>query len=191
MTWYEKLNEYFPIEEMKSKEHMETLLEERGDIYQKDEGPNHVLMYVEDEDYLFVDYLFVSDKARGQGIGRKLIEKMQKKNKPILLEVEPANEDDKDSTSRLRFYKRLGFQHASSISYRRKSLATNEVAPMEILYWQPGEVSEEDVFGYMQKVYDRIHTYKDKELYGKRYQSKEEVLKMKEPEEDILTPVKP
>ncbi|HWL25676.1 MAG TPA: GNAT family N-acetyltransferase, partial [Ureibacillus sp.] len=31
MHWYEKLNQYFPIEEMKSRDHMETLLEERSD----------------------------------------------------------------------------------------------------------------------------------------------------------------
>ncbi len=39
MNWYEKLNKYFPIEEMKSKEHMETLLKEKGDVYHKDEDP--------------------------------------------------------------------------------------------------------------------------------------------------------
>lgn len=38
MNWYEKLSEYFPIEEMKSKAHMEALLKERSDIYHKDEG---------------------------------------------------------------------------------------------------------------------------------------------------------
>ena len=32
MHWYEKLNQYFPVEEMKSKEHMETLLKDRPDI---------------------------------------------------------------------------------------------------------------------------------------------------------------
>lgn len=29
-TWYEKLAEYFPVEEMKSKQHMELLLKEKG-----------------------------------------------------------------------------------------------------------------------------------------------------------------
>lgn len=38
MDWYQKLSEYFPIEEMKSREHMERLLREKGDIYHKDEG---------------------------------------------------------------------------------------------------------------------------------------------------------
>lgn len=79
MHWYEKLNQYFPVEEMKSREHMETLLKERSDIYHKDEGPNHVLMYAELDDFVFIDYLFVSKNARGQGLGHKLIEKMRKK----------------------------------------------------------------------------------------------------------------
>ncbi|HIG74835.1 MAG TPA: GNAT family N-acetyltransferase, partial [Bacteroidetes bacterium] len=30
MHWYDALNLYFPVEEMKSREHIETLLEERG-----------------------------------------------------------------------------------------------------------------------------------------------------------------
>ena len=29
MSWYDKLNEYFPIEEMKSKKHIDILLEEK------------------------------------------------------------------------------------------------------------------------------------------------------------------
>ncbi|MFP3421940.1 GNAT family N-acetyltransferase, partial [Bacillus sp. SIMBA_161] len=43
MNWYEKLNQYFPVQEMKSKEHMDTLLKEKGSVYYKDEGPYHVL----------------------------------------------------------------------------------------------------------------------------------------------------
>lgn len=29
MNWYEKLTEYFPVEEMKSQQHMKMLLEEK------------------------------------------------------------------------------------------------------------------------------------------------------------------
>ncbi|MBM7707616.1 hypothetical protein JOD03_002563 [Chryseomicrobium aureum] len=29
MNWYEKLNQYFPVEEMKSKEHMDALLNKK------------------------------------------------------------------------------------------------------------------------------------------------------------------
>lgn len=57
MNWYEKLNQYFPVEEMKSKEHMDALLKEKGSVYYKDEGPYHVLMYAEFPNFTFVDYL--------------------------------------------------------------------------------------------------------------------------------------
>ena len=131
MHWYEKLNQYFPIEEMKSREHIELLLAERSDIYHKDEGLNHVLIYVEFDDFVFVDYLFVSKDARGQGLGHKLIDKLKEKGKAIILEVEPVNYEDTDSEKRLRFYAREGFNHASTIGYSRRSLATNEVVNLK------------------------------------------------------------
>lgn len=58
---------------------MKLLLKEKGDIYHKDESNKHVLMYVETEDFVFVDYLFVSGSARGEGLGKKLIEQLKKK----------------------------------------------------------------------------------------------------------------
>lgn len=176
MHWYEKLNQYFPIEEMKSKEHMETLLKERPNIYHKDEGPLHVMMYAELDNFIFIDYLFVSKNARGQGLGHKLIDKMKQRGKPIILEVEPVNYDDSDTEKRLHFYKREGFEHATSIGYRRRSLATDEINQMEILYWAPNQESEEMIFEAMKKTYDLIHTYKDKHFYGERYEPVEEVL---------------
>ncbi|OEH91616.1 GNAT family N-acetyltransferase [Bacillus solimangrovi] len=180
MNWYEKLNQYFPIEEMKSREHMEALLKEKGDIYHKDEGPHHVVMYVETDDFLFVDYVFVSRDARGQGLGHKIINKLKAKQKPIILEVEPVDYEDSDSEKRLRFYKREGFEHAQSIGYRRRSLATNEVNQMEILYWSPSDEAEEviqrKIYEGMKKTYESIHTYRDKEFYGRSYQDVDEVL---------------
>ena len=176
MDWYEKLHQYFPLEEMKSQVHMETLLKEKGDIYHKDEGPHHVLMYVELEEFIFIDYLFVSKDARGQGLGHKLLDKLKKKNKSIILEVEPINYEDTDTEKRLKFYKREGFEHAQSIGYRRRSLATNEITEMEILYWSPTNEPEESIYDAMKKTYELIHTYKDKQLYGKSYQNVKEVL---------------
>ncbi|MBM7702563.1 GNAT family N-acetyltransferase [Metabacillus iocasae] len=191
MNWYEKLSKYFPIEELKSKEHIEALLKERGDIYHKDEGPHHVLMYVETDDFIFVDYLFVSKESRGQGLGKKLMDKLKEKQKPIILEVEPVDYEDTDTEKRLRFYKRLGFAHAQSIGYRRRSLATNEINQMEILYWSPTEESEESILESMKKTYEMIHTYKDKEWYGKSYLPADDVLKLEKDrdEGDILADI--
>ncbi|MGI8314429.1 GNAT family N-acetyltransferase [Halobacillus mangrovi] len=176
MNWYEKLNEYFPVEEMKSKEHMEALLKEKSDIYYKDEDENHVLMYAEFDTFIFIDYVYVSTNARGQGLGHKLIEKMKAKGKPIILEVEPVDYDETDTEKRLRFYQREGFKHAQSIGYTRRSLATNEVNKMEILYWSPEDASEEEIYEKMKQMYTQVHTYKDEEFYGKSYQPVDEVL---------------
>ncbi|HEY4549138.1 MAG TPA: GNAT family N-acetyltransferase [Bacillus sp. (in: firmicutes)] len=176
MHWYEKLNQYFPIEEMKSKEHMETLLKERSDIYHIDESPKHILLYVELEHFIFIDYLLVSKNTRGEGIGHKLLEKLKRKEKPIILEVEPINYEDSDTEKRLHFYKREGFIHAKSIGYERRSLATKELNELEILYWAPSNESEEMIFEAMKKTYNLIHTYKDQFFYGESYQPVDEVL---------------
>jgi len=176
MNWYDKLNRYFPIEEMKSKEHIELLLKDKKQIYKKDESPLHVLMYVEMENYTFIDYLFVSKDARGQGLGKKLLNKLKEKGKPIILEVEPIDYEDTDTEKRHRFYQREGFKHAKSIGYSRRSLHTGEINALEILYWSPIDESEESIYNKMCQTYETIHTYKDEELYGKAYESVEEVL---------------
>ncbi|MFA1642240.1 GNAT family N-acetyltransferase [Chryseomicrobium aureum] len=176
MNWYTKLNQYFPVEEMKSREHMETLLEEKGKVYRKDEGPKHVLMYVEFKDFIFVDYLFVSKEARGEGLGKKLLEKLKATGKTILLEVEPVNYEDTDTEKRLRFYQREGFVHATQIGYNRRSLATGENTVLEILYWTPEPRDEKEVYEAMKWTYENIHTYKDEEFYGESYDPTNKVL---------------
>lgn len=176
MNWYEKLSKYFPVEEMKSKEHMDMLLKEKGDVYYKDESPDHVLMFAEFDSFIFIDYVWVSTDTRGQGTGHKIMEKLKEKGKPVILEVEPVDYDDTDTEKRLHFYHREGFTHAQSIGYNRRSIATNEETPMEILYWSPNDDSEDVIYEKMKHMYDQIHTYKDEEVYGKAYQPVEEVL---------------
>lgn len=176
MHWYEKLNKYFPDEEMKSREHIELLLKEKQDIYKKSEDDDHVMMYVEMEDFSFIDYLFVSKQARGKGIGKKMLDQLKRRKKPIILEVEPVDYEDTDTEKRQRFYQREGFKHAQSIGYTRRSMDTGEVNEMEILYWSPENESEESIFRKMCHTYETIHTYKDLELYGKSYETVDQAL---------------
>lgn len=181
MHWYDKLNCYFPIAEMKSRTHMETLLEERADVYFKDESPLHVLMYAEFSDFVFVDYLLVMREARGQGLGAKLLAKLKAAGKPILLEVEPLDYEDTDTVKRQRFYEREGFRRAERIAYRRRSLDTGEINPLEILYWTPGdEPIEEAVYEHMAAMYRRVHTWRDREFYGEAYQPVDEALTLED-----------
>ncbi len=189
MNWYKKLNEYFPVEEMKSQEHMEALLKDKKTVYKKDEGPHHVLMYVEFKNFVFVDYLFVAKSARGMGLGRTLLNQLKTKDKPILLEVEPVDYEDTDTAKRLKFYAREDFEHAQSIGYNRKSLATGEANQLEILYWSPSDAGEKDIYDAMTKTYDEIHTYKDEDFYGKKYEPTDKVLVFHtERKKDILQP---
>lgn len=176
LNWFNKLQEYFPIEEMKSKEHMELLLKEKGDVYFKDEGLEHVLMYAEFDEFIFIDYLYVSSASRGKGIGHQLIEKLKQREKPIILEVEPVDYKETDSLKRLNFYRREKFKHAKAIGYNRRSLATNENSRLEILYWSPMDQNEEAIYQQMRQMYQDIHTYKDEQIYGQAYQTAEEVL---------------
>ncbi|WP_416151251.1 GNAT family N-acetyltransferase [Salipaludibacillus sp. HK11] len=188
MNWYEKLSQYFPIEEMKSKKHIDLLLKEKKEIYKKDESPLHVLMYVEMEDFTFIDYLFVSRDARGQGLGKKLLDKLKAKGKPIILEVEPVDYNDTDTEKRFRFYEREGFKHAESIGYHRRSLNTGQVNTLEILYWSPTDESEESIYQKMCQTYEVIHTYKDKEIYGESYEAVDKVLSYDEEVKKAPTP---
>ncbi|AXI08789.1 GNAT family N-acetyltransferase [Oceanobacillus sp. 143] len=178
MNWYEKLNKYFPIEEMKSKQHMELLLEDTNGHYQKDESPEHVMMYAEFDTCIFIDYLWVSAETRGQGTGHKLIEKLKKKKKPILLEVEPVDPNEIDTEKRLKFYQREGFKHAASIIFQNRSFQTKEIAPLEILYWSVENEGQAFIFEQMKKIYQSIHSYKSIEIYGRELGDVEEVLQL-------------
>ncbi len=179
MSWYDKLSTYFPIEEMKSKEHLEALIDERADVYRMDHDKHHVLLYVEGTDFVFVDYLLVAKEARGMGMGRKLLDQLKAIGKPILLEVEPEDYKDTDTVKRHRFYTREGFRRADRVSYRRRSIATREVNPLEILYWSPDpDTTDDQVYAHMKAIYEHVHTWRDDEFYGESYQPTDEVLRL-------------
>ena len=191
MTWYNKLKEYFPLEEMKSKEHFEALLNNKDKNYFLDEGKNHILLYAEREKFIFIDYLYVIGNVRGNGIGKKLLDDLKLKGKSIFLEVEPANETEEDTERRLRFYKREGFQHASSVYYKKTSPVTEEEVELEILYWSPDPaIMDHEVLNGMQDVYRELHTYKDMELYGRSFEPTEQALKIHVDKTNILEEIK-
>ncbi|RDW18271.1 GNAT family N-acetyltransferase [Oceanobacillus arenosus] len=189
MNWYEKLNEYFPIEEMKSKKHMELLLEDPNGFYQKDEGSEHVMIYAEFDTCIFVDYLWVAAESRGHGTGHKLMDKLKQKMKPILLEVEPIDPNVIDTNRRLNFYQREGFKHAKSIIFLNHSFQTKEIAPLEILYWSLEDEKQGFIFEQMKKIYQSVHIYKSLEIYGREFGDVDEVLQLDENRNtrDLLT----
>lgn len=165
-NWFKNLREYFPAKEMKSEIHMKTLFQYKKDTYQLEEGPQHTLVYYEEPDFLFIDYILVSSTSRGSGLGSKVMERVKKKNKPIILEVDPPSPEDPESIKRIRFYQKLNFRKASSIHYERKHPVTGEKSIMDIFYWAPQALPEHAIFEKMKKAYEEVHAYRSEDIYG-------------------------
>lgn len=177
-TWFLKLREYFPAKEMKSHAHMKRLFTEKSNVYKLDEGPQYTLVYFEKDDFLFIDYVLVSSSSRDSGLGSKVMERVKKKNKAVILEVDPVSSSDPESGKRVRFYEKLKFKKAPSINYVRKHPVTGERSEMDIFYWSPESVSEEWVFEKMKEAYEEVHAYDNESFYNKPAQPSKEVLQL-------------
>ncbi|WP_199621151.1 GNAT family N-acetyltransferase [Paenibacillus alkalitolerans] len=165
MEWYDKLNEYFPEHEMKDREHLKDLIKEK-DVYHKEETEDYILLYAEFPTFLFIDYLLVTSKSRGKGIGSSILDKLKEKEKLIILEAEPRTQGDTDSQKRLAFYARNGFKKADLIRYTRVD-EENRQYQMHILYWSPQGMPQAIVMEKMEKACDEIHNFRAKHYYGK------------------------
>ncbi|MGI2326999.1 GNAT family N-acetyltransferase [Planococcus sp. YIM B11945] len=177
-SWFSKLRDYFPAKEMKSEKHMQLLFDEKKGFYKLDEGPQYTLVYFEKEDFLFIDYILVCSSSRGSGLGSKVIERVKKKNKMIVLEVDPVTQEDPESGKRVRFYQKLGFEKAPSIQYVRKHPVTGERSEMDIFYWSPNTESDEWVMEKMKEAYKEVHAFRGQDLYGNPPQTADEVLQL-------------
>lgn len=178
-TWHDKLAGYFPAKEMKTKEHMETLFKERGELYRLEEGQDYVLMYLEKPDFIFIDYILITGENRGKGLGSKLIARLKRKNKPIVLEVDPVCESDPVTKKRVHFYERNGFRKAENIGYERIHVVTGELNVMDIFCWSPHYVTEQWIYEKMKTAYSEVHTFRAEEVYGKTMQPVSDVIWMK------------
>jgi predicted GNAT superfamily acetyltransferase len=186
MGWYQKLNRYFPEEEMKKKEQMDALIKENPH-YKKEESDQYLILYGEYDEFIFVDYILVDKRARGQGIGKTVLEELKRKQKSIVLEVEPIDKDDPDTVKRERFYQANGFHKAADIEYYRD---VGETAPdlnqMELYYWTPrNNISEKDIHGYMIKVYDDIHHFNYEEYFDREIPVPEELVQLRRDDRSV------
>ncbi|MGS2779668.1 GNAT family N-acetyltransferase [Robertmurraya sp. GLU-23] len=178
--WYSRLTDYFPEKEMKSKKHFEILFHEKRGIYQVEESPSHVIVYLEKDEYIFIDYILVTQNKRGNGKGSKILEELKHKGKAIILEVEPVTQIDPDSKKRVRFYEKNGFRKMESISYERIHMVTDELNKMDILCWSPIHRTEQWVYDQMKTVFNEVHAFKAKELYNRQPQLVTDVLRLRE-----------
>lgn len=175
MDWYNKLANYFPEEEMKHPGQLEELLEADHIPYHKLETENYVVMYAEFSSFLFIDYLLVTSNLRGQGFGTKLLDRFKRRGKNIILEVEPADEDEESTIKRIRFYEHNGFQKAEHILYTRTDQDGEELS-MDVWYWSPNPVSEREIMRQMAVICREIHSFKSHKYYGRVLADPDDVL---------------
>jgi GNAT superfamily N-acetyltransferase len=178
MNWYNKLNDYFPQQEMKKEEHIRDLIQDQ-EAYHKEETKDYIVLYAEYPDFIFIDYFLVTSQERGKGLGSRILDQFKAKNKIILLEVEPPDIEDVDTERRLAFYKRNGFRIANHIEYERED-EKGESFFMDILYWPAGEVSQKVIMDRMAKACRTIHNFRAKAHYGREIANPEEVLRWTE-----------
>lgn len=175
-NWYNRLRDYFPEKEMKTKEHFDLLLQEKREFYQVMEGPDYVVVYFEKRDYIFIDYILVSGNSRGKGVGSIVLQEFKKTGKMIILEVEPITILDPDSEKRIRFYNRHDFLKMEGIGYERIHMVTNELNKMDIYCWSQSDVTDSWALECMAEIYKEVHAFKAKELYGRDPQPISDVL---------------
>ncbi len=185
MGWYQKLNDYFPENEMKKKEQLEALIADHPH-YKKVETKEYIVLYAEYDDFIFVDYILVDRQARGQGIGSTILEKLQQKGKTIILEVEPVVKDDPETVKREQFYVQNGFQKAKHIRYYRDVGETSpELNQLELYYWSPDQTTdEEEIRQAMLKVYEDVHNYQYDQFFERKTPNAKDLIRfsMQEPE---------
>ncbi|QKG83858.1 GNAT family N-acetyltransferase [Kroppenstedtia pulmonis] len=178
MSCYHRLESYFPHEELKSKEQLQDLLQNQV-IYKKFETEDALLLYGDFPSFLFVDYLLIDSRVRGKGIGGQVIEKLKQHEKPILLEVEPAQPDHPDTLSRIHFYKKHGFIPSEKVEYLYTG-KNGKTVSLEIYYWSPRTLTPTQIWTYMAEVCEKIHGFHSLKHYG-RHIRPENVLKLKSP----------
>ncbi|NRD77837.1 GNAT family N-acetyltransferase [Bacillus sp. BRMEA1] len=178
--WYARLTDYFPEKEMKTRRHFEILFHEKQGIYQLEESQDHVLVYFETSECIFIDYILVTQNNRGNGRGGQILDQLKRKGKAIILEVEPVSIIDPDSDKRIRFYEKNHFLKMNSIQYERIHMVTNELNKMDIFCWLPVHRTEQWVYDQMKAIYEGVHAFKAKEMYGRNPQPVSDVLWMRE-----------
>lgn len=163
--WYDRLSNYFPAHEMKNEDQMHDLVAHH-DAYRILQTEDFVVSYAEFPDFVFIDYLLVSPKTRGKGVGSSVMEHFKAKRKTIILEVEPPDAEDDDTMKRVRFYERNGFRRAEHIEYTRAD-DDGELFTMDVYYWPPYGVDEREILANMATVCREIHNFRALKYYGR------------------------
>lgn len=149
----------FPSIERRSREDQEKLFKEKFyKVLGKKDSLGNVMAFIamwEFEDFIFIEHFAVDSKMRGNGIGSLMIKELiEECNKPIFLEVEEPKNDI--AISRIKFYKRLGF-NLNNFDYMQPPLQKqNEVLPLKVMSY-PFKIDGDKFNKFKNKVYYNVY----------------------------------
>ncbi len=152
------MDEAFPDNEKRTREDQAALLEQNAYRIKTVKSQSGKIMaflaYWQLDGYCFVEHLAVSKEMRGGGTGGALMKEFLQQSQPVVLEVEPPDNDI--AARRIRFYERLGF-HLNSFSYRQPPMRNgNAWLPLFIMSY-PKPLSNSEFCAVKQQLYHTVY----------------------------------
>ena len=151
--------EAFPPEERRDPaEHCRVLAKTdyHMDLLMEDGTFLGIVLYWETDAFVHLEHFSTLPRLRGQGLGATALELLKAKEKPIILEIEPPQ--DELTCRRYGFYRRNGFTMNDHDHLQVKYRPGDPDVPLKILTW-PREITPE--------AYRNFRQYLDREVAPK------------------------
>lgn len=107
-----------------------------------------VILYWETENFIYVEHFCINPKMRNRRYGQRALELLGKKEKTIILEIDPPSDDI--SIHRKSFYERCGFKE-NAFSHVHPPYHKGNTGHELVIMSSPGTLSPED--------YESFHSY--------------------------------
>lgn len=156
---YGIMEEAFPPIEYRTYEGQKALLaNSRYRLLTKENEQGETIAFLagwEFEQFCFVEHIAVKPSIRGGGLGKQMmIDFMQQMNKPVVLEVEPPDEEIQQR--RIGFYERIGF-HMNSYPYVQPPLREGNPPFPLLMMSYPKPLSEEQFGSCRDQLYAEVY----------------------------------
>ena len=119
-----------------------------------------LILYWDFGAYIYVEHFCAEPSMRGHGLGTLILAELAKKNKPIILEIDPP--EDEISVRRQHFYQRLGFV-ANPYAYIHPSFRRPFHPHRLVLMSYPEALTYEEARGFADFIRERVLRYSEHE----------------------------
>lgn len=160
---YPILQEAFPVTELREKGRQKALLEEPYyhlyGITGADQQVEGVIAAWEIDDFLYIEHFAILPDFRNGGFGgKKLMEFVAMIDKPVVVEVEPGEDDL--TRRRIGFYERHGF-YCNDYPYLQPPMRAGQPLMPLMLMTSPSKISEDVYNKYKTLIHKLVYKYEE------------------------------